>query len=76
MRADMCVASERSRERTKRAILGYVTDLCEPSVARLNHILDCRQDVSKLLAIGRETLLKENRNTLTVNFIEGYCNEP
>lgn len=38
--------------------------------------LDCRQDVSKLLAIGRETLLKENRNTLTVNFIEGYCNEP
>ncbi|CAE7194002.1 hypothetical protein CFE70_007312 [Pyrenophora teres f. teres 0-1] len=38
--------------------------------------LDCRQDVSKLLSIGRETLLKENRNTLTVNFIDGYCNEP
>ncbi|USP76657.1 hypothetical protein yc1106_03931 [Curvularia clavata] len=38
--------------------------------------LDCRQDVSKLLSIGRQTLLKENRNTLTVNFIEGYCNEP
>ncbi|KAF1937544.1 NAD(P)-binding protein [Clathrospora elynae] len=38
--------------------------------------LDCRQDVSKLLDIGRETLLKENRNTLTVNFIDGYCNEP
>lgn len=38
--------------------------------------LDCRQDVGKLLEIGRETLLKENRNTLTVNFIDGYCNEP
>ncbi|KAJ4365031.1 hypothetical protein N0V83_008647 [Neocucurbitaria cava] len=38
--------------------------------------IDCRQDVGKLLDIGRETLLKENRNTLTVNFIEGYTNEP
>ncbi|KAF2848892.1 short chain dehydrogenase/reductase-like protein SDR [Plenodomus tracheiphilus IPT5] len=38
--------------------------------------LDCRQDVEKLLSIGRETLLKENRNKLTVNFIDGYCNEP
>ncbi|KAH5396144.1 hypothetical protein HBI23_219780 [Parastagonospora nodorum] len=38
--------------------------------------LDCRQDVAKLLEIGRKTLLKENRNTLTVNFIDGYCNEP
>ncbi|KAH6875264.1 hypothetical protein BKA58DRAFT_334458 [Alternaria rosae] len=38
--------------------------------------LDCRQDVTKLLDIGRETLLKENRNRLTVNFIDGYCNEP
>ncbi|KAL6706120.1 hypothetical protein ACN47E_006036 [Coniothyrium glycines] len=38
--------------------------------------LDCRQDVSKLLDIGRPTLLKETRNTLTVNFVEGYCNEP
>ncbi|KAF1849638.1 short chain dehydrogenase/reductase-like protein SDR [Cucurbitaria berberidis CBS 394.84] len=38
--------------------------------------IDCRQDVSKLLEIGRETLQKENRNTLTVNFIDGYANEP
>ncbi|CBX92231.1 hypothetical protein IAQ61_000411 [Plenodomus lingam] len=38
--------------------------------------LDCRQDVGKLLEIGRATLLKENRNKLTVNFIDGYCNEP
>ncbi|CAN9249934.1 unnamed protein product [Alternaria alternata] len=38
--------------------------------------LDCRQDVRNLLEIGRDTLLKENRNKLTVNFIEGYCNEP
>ncbi|KAF2027848.1 short chain dehydrogenase/reductase-like protein SDR [Setomelanomma holmii] len=38
--------------------------------------LDCRQDVAKLLEYGRERLQKENRNTLTVNFIEGYCNEP
>jgi hypothetical protein len=37
---------------------------------------DCRQDVTKLLEVGRETLMKENRNTLTVNFIDGYCNEP
>lgn len=38
--------------------------------------LDCRQDVSILLNIGRKTLLNENRNRLTVNFVEGYCNEP
>ncbi|KAH7371501.1 hypothetical protein BKA66DRAFT_182660 [Pyrenochaeta sp. MPI-SDFR-AT-0127] len=38
--------------------------------------LDCRQDVSRLQEIGRETLLKETRNRLTVNFIEGYQNEP
>jgi len=38
--------------------------------------LDCRQDVRNLLEIGRDTLLKENRNKLTVNFIDGYCNEP
>ncbi|XP_014560885.1 hypothetical protein COCVIDRAFT_88501 [Bipolaris victoriae FI3] len=38
--------------------------------------LDCRQDVAKLLSIGRETLMKEKRNTLTVHFIDGYCNEP
>ncbi|KAL5118333.1 hypothetical protein ACEQ8H_003682 [Pleosporales sp. CAS-2024a] len=38
--------------------------------------LDCRQDVAKLVDIGRATLLRETRNTLTVNFIDGYCNEP
>lgn len=51
-------------------------DAFESSVARLKLVIDCRQDVAKLLDIGRETLLKENRNTLTVNFIDGYCNEP
>jgi NAD(P)-dependent dehydrogenase (short-subunit alcohol dehydrogenase family) len=38
--------------------------------------LDCRQDVGKLLEYGRERLLKEKRNTLGVNFLDGYCNEP
>ncbi|KAH7084756.1 short chain dehydrogenase/reductase-like protein SDR [Paraphoma chrysanthemicola] len=38
--------------------------------------IDCRQDVAKLLEYGREALQKENRNTLTVNFLDGYCNEP
>jgi hypothetical protein len=38
--------------------------------------IDCRQDVSKLLEQGREKLLKERRNTLTVNFLDGYTNEP
>ncbi|KAF2736381.1 NAD(P)-binding protein [Polyplosphaeria fusca] len=38
--------------------------------------LDCRQDVRKLLEYGREAMLKEKRNTLGVNFLDGYCNEP
>lgn len=38
--------------------------------------VDCRQDVTKLLEQGRENLLKEKRNTLTVNFLNGYANEP
>ncbi|KAF2642396.1 NAD(P)-binding protein [Massarina eburnea CBS 473.64] len=38
--------------------------------------LDCRQDVTRLLETGRETLLKEKRNVLTVNFLDGYTNEP
>jgi hypothetical protein len=38
--------------------------------------LDCRQDVTKLLAAGREFLKSEGLNTLGVNFLEGYCNEP
>ncbi|KAJ4294556.1 hypothetical protein N0V90_008247 [Kalmusia sp. IMI 367209] len=38
--------------------------------------LDCRQDVARLLAKGREALLKDKRNVLTVNFLDGYENEP
>ncbi|CZR67967.1 uncharacterized protein PAC_17866 [Phialocephala subalpina] len=38
--------------------------------------LDSRQDVEKLLAVGREGLKKGQLNTLGVNFLEGYCNEP
>jgi hypothetical protein len=38
--------------------------------------VDCRQDVERLLGVGREALLKEKRNVLTVNFLEGYSNEP
>lgn len=37
---------------------------------------DCRQDVTKLLEIGRDVLLKEKINTLGVNFVDGYKNEP
>jgi hypothetical protein len=46
-----------------------------PDICQLIAV-DCRQDVSILLNIGRKTLLNENRNRLTVNFVEGYCNEP
>jgi hypothetical protein len=38
--------------------------------------LDCRQDLTKLLAVGREGLKSKQLNTLSVNFLEGYCNEP
>lgn len=38
--------------------------------------LDCRQDIERLSAVGREQLLKDFHNTLTVNFIDGYRNEP
>ncbi|KAE9368040.1 short chain dehydrogenase/reductase-like protein SDR [Stipitochalara longipes BDJ] len=38
--------------------------------------LDCRQDVTKLLAVGREGLKSKQLNMLGVNFLEGYCNEP
>ncbi|KAK7190967.1 hypothetical protein DPSP01_009168 [Paraphaeosphaeria sporulosa] len=38
--------------------------------------IDCRQDVTRLLEKGREALLKERRNVLTVNFLDGYENEP
>lgn len=38
--------------------------------------LDSRQDVTKLLAAGRDFLKNEQLNTLGVKFLEGYCNEP
>lgn len=38
--------------------------------------LDSRQDVERLLAVGREGLKKQGLNTLGVNLLEGYCNEP
>lgn len=38
--------------------------------------IDCRQDLGKLLEVGREKLLKDKYNTLGVKFLEGYCNEP
>lgn len=44
--------------------------------ARTNSWIDCRQDVTRLLEKGRDALLKEKRNVLTVNFLDGYANEP
>jgi len=38
--------------------------------------LDSRQDVTRLIAAGREFLRARQLNTLSVNFLEGYCNEP
>ncbi|KIW16024.1 hypothetical protein PV08_06075 [Exophiala spinifera] len=38
--------------------------------------LDCRQDVERLKATGRETIERETLNRLTVKFLEGYKNEP
>jgi NAD(P)-dependent dehydrogenase (short-subunit alcohol dehydrogenase family) len=38
--------------------------------------IDCRQDLSKVMALGREKLLKEHYNCLGMKFLEGYCNEP
>ena len=38
--------------------------------------LDCRMDLGKLLDFGRERLRKESRNTLGVQFLDGWCNEP
>jgi hypothetical protein len=37
---------------------------------------DCRQDIEKVKAYGRERLLKENRYTIKVDFLDGYENEP
>ncbi len=37
---------------------------------------DCRQDLERVLAVGREKLLKDFLYTLRVEFIEGYKNEP
>lgn len=38
--------------------------------------IDCRQDVGKLLEVGREGLKSKGLNTLSVKFLGGYCNEP
>ncbi|KAH8764058.1 short chain dehydrogenase/reductase-like protein SDR [Hyaloscypha finlandica] len=38
--------------------------------------LDCRQDITKLLTAGREFMREKQLNTLGVNFLDGYCNEP
>jgi len=38
--------------------------------------VDCRQDVGKLLESGREGLKSKGLNTLSVKFLDGYCNEP
>lgn len=38
--------------------------------------LDCRQDVDRLKAAGREKIQKETLNTLTIKFLDGYKNEP
>jgi hypothetical protein len=38
--------------------------------------VDCRQDVGKLLEVGREGLKSKGLNTLGVKFLDGYCNEP
>jgi NAD(P)-dependent dehydrogenase (short-subunit alcohol dehydrogenase family) len=38
--------------------------------------LDCRQDLGKLIEVGREKLRLEKYNTLGMRFLEGYSNEP
>jgi len=38
--------------------------------------IDSRQDITKLLSVGRESLRNQRLNTLGVNFLDGYCNEP
>lgn len=38
--------------------------------------IDCRQDLTRLQALGREKLLKEKYNTLGMKFLDGYTNEP
>ena len=37
---------------------------------------DCRQDIEKVLAYGREKLQMEGRYTLKMQFLDGYENEP
>ena len=37
---------------------------------------DCRQDIEKVKAYGRERLQNEGKYTLKVEFLEGYENEP
>jgi hypothetical protein len=38
--------------------------------------IDCRQDVQRLQAAGREKLQQDGLYTLTMKFLEGYNNEP
>lgn len=37
---------------------------------------DCRQDIERVLAYGREKLQMEGKYALKVDFIPGYENEP
>jgi len=37
---------------------------------------DCRQDIERVCAVGRENLQKESLYSLRVDFIHGYANEP
>lgn len=37
---------------------------------------DCRQDIERVKAYGRERLLKEDKYRLKIEFLEGYENEP
>lgn len=38
--------------------------------------LDSRQNVARLLSLGREEIERRGLNTLGVQFMEGYFNEP
>ncbi|KAH0830901.1 hypothetical protein AYO21_11547 [Fonsecaea monophora] len=37
---------------------------------------DCRQDIERVVGYGRERLVKEGKNVLTIGFVDGYENEP
>ncbi|KIV80342.1 hypothetical protein PV11_07848 [Exophiala sideris] len=38
--------------------------------------IDCRQDLERIQAVGREKLQQDNLYTLKMDFLEGYKNEP